>query len=108
MKIFSGIFRHLLLLTGSVFMLIPFVVMLSTSLKSQADIFSGTFSLLPGEWGATANYLQVFTKLPILDFMLNGVIVTTSIFLIQVIVALPCAYALAKFHFKGQIGRAHV
>ena len=34
--------------------------------------------------------------------MLNGVIVTVSIFLIQVIVALPAAYALAKLRFWGR------
>ena len=33
---------------------------------------------------------------------MNGVIVTLSIFIIQVLVALPCAYALAKLRFYGR------
>ena len=41
------------------------------------------------------NYTQAFTKAPILRYLLNGVIVTVSIFLIQVIVALRISYALA-------------
>lgn len=96
----SSALRHGLLLAGAVFMLTPFVVMLSTSLKSQADIFDG-FKLLPDQLVA-GNYADVFSRLPILDFLLNGLIVTVSIFCIQVAVALPCAYALAKLRFKGR------
>ena len=33
---------------------------------------------------------------------MNGLIVTVSIFLIQVLIALPCSYALAKLRFKGR------
>ncbi len=48
------------------------------------------------------NYVTAFTEAPLLRYLLNGVIVTVSIFLIQVIVALPAAYALAKLRFWGR------
>lgn len=48
------------------------------------------------------NYSKAFTEAPLLRYLLNGVIVTASIFLIQVIVALPAAYALAKLKFWGR------
>ncbi|MEL6209432.1 MAG: carbohydrate ABC transporter permease, partial [Pseudomonadota bacterium] len=48
------------------------------------------------------NYTTAFTEAPLLRYMLNGVIVTVSIFVIQVIVALPAAYALAKLRFWGR------
>lgn len=48
------------------------------------------------------NYTKAFTEAPLLRYLLNGVIVTGSIFLIQVIVALPAAYALAKLKFWGR------
>jgi len=48
------------------------------------------------------NYTMAFTKAPLLRYLLNGVIVTLSIFLIQVTVALPAAYALAKLRFLGR------
>ncbi|QPH53653.1 carbohydrate ABC transporter permease [Pontivivens ytuae] len=48
------------------------------------------------------NYTTAFTEAPLLRYLLNGVIVTVSIFIIQVIVALPCAYALAKLRFWGR------
>ena len=51
---------------------------------------------------AYMNYTQAFTKAPLLRYLLNGVIVTASIFLLQVVVALPAAYALAKLRFVGR------
>ena len=35
------------------------------------------------------NYTAAFREAPLLRYMLNGVLVTVSIFLIQVVVALP-------------------
>jgi len=48
------------------------------------------------------NYTMAFTEAPLLRYLLNGLIVTASIFLIQVVVALPAAYALAKLKFWGR------
>ena len=48
------------------------------------------------------NYSKAFTEAPLMRYLLNGVIVTVSIFLIQVVVALPAAYALAKLKFWGR------
>ncbi|OBQ52128.1 sugar ABC transporter permease [Halodesulfovibrio spirochaetisodalis] len=102
MRHFSYFLRHALLAAGALFMATPFIVMLSTALKSQANIFSGSFSIIPEQWAASGNFGEVFTSLPIIQFMLNGALVTATIFCIQVLVAVPCAYALAKFDFKGR------
>ncbi len=48
------------------------------------------------------NYTAAFKEAPLVRYMLNGVFVTVSIFLIQVIIALPCAYALSKLRFWGR------
>ena len=48
------------------------------------------------------NYSKAFTEAPLVRYLLNGVVVTLSIFLIQSIVALPAAYALAKLKFWGR------
>ena len=48
------------------------------------------------------NYTKAFIEAPLLRYLLNGVIVTASIFFIQVLVALPAAYALAKLKFWGR------
>lgn len=48
------------------------------------------------------NYTKAFIEAPLLRYLMNGVIVTASIFFIQVLVALPAAYALAKLKFWGR------
>ena len=48
------------------------------------------------------NYSKAFTEAPLILYLMNGVIVTVSIFLIQTLVALPAAYALAKLKFWGR------
>ncbi len=96
------VLRHLLLIAGLVIMLAPFVWMVSTSLKPPNEIFSTKLSLLPNTWAAAENYTKAFTKVPLLRYLLNGVIVTGGIFLLQLMVSLPAAYALAKLRFRGR------
>lgn len=48
------------------------------------------------------NYSKAFLEAPLLRYLANGVIVTLSIFFIQILIALPCSYALAKLRFKGR------
>ncbi|MCW5733774.1 MAG: carbohydrate ABC transporter permease [Enhydrobacter sp.] len=98
----ARVLRHLVLMTGTVAMLGPFVVMLMTSFKPKAEIFAPKFHLLPHSWGGTENYITALTQVPLLHFLLNGAIVTAAIFLLQVLVNMPAAYALAKRRFRGR------
>lgn len=98
----AALLRHAVLLAGAVFMLAPFVWMVSTSLKPPNEIFSTDLSLLPRKWFAAENYASAFTKVPLLRYLLNGVIVTAAIFAAQLVVSLPCAYAMAKLRFRGR------
>ena len=114
--------KHSVLILGAVIVLLPFYVMVSYSLKSPSEIAQGTGGIIGtqapflddacvitgGTEAACAvnpaayNYRTAFEKAPLLRYLANGVIVTVSIFLIQVLVALPCAYALAKLRFWGR------
>ena len=94
--------RHLLLAAGAVLMLAPFVLMLSLSLKSPAEIFAADWHLLPQTWHASENYLAAFTKQPLARYLLNGFLVTFAIFTCQMLAAVPCAYALAKLRWRGR------
>ncbi|HEY4251197.1 MAG TPA: carbohydrate ABC transporter permease [Roseomonas sp.] len=96
------VLRHALLLCGAVVMLAPFVLMISLSLKPIGEIFAPEFRLLPVHWAAWQNYSDAFTKVPMLRFLLNGVIVTFCIFAAQAVTALPMAYALAKLRWRGR------
>ena len=48
------------------------------------------------------NFRSALTTAPLLRFLLNGVIVCGGILIVQLLVAIPCAYALAKLQFPGR------
>lgn len=114
--------KHIVLIVGALVVIFPFYLMISFSFKSPSEIqsISGGFfgaqemmtdhrclkagrsevecTMLP----IVYNYRAAFEEAPLLRYLLNGVIVTLSIFAIQVLIALPCAYALAKLKFWGR------
>jgi multiple sugar transport system permease protein len=94
--------RHAVLLAGAVVMLFPFVVMVSTSLKPAGEIFAPVFTLLPERWAIIENYTTAFTRVPLARFIFNGLFVGFMIFFFQALIAVPCAYALAKLRFHGR------
>ncbi len=95
-------FRHVVLLAGAAVMLAPFVWMVLTSFKPPGEIFQPELHLLPAKWHAVENYVAAATRVPLWRFILNGTIVTSAIFVLQVGVNLPIAYALAKLRFRGR------
>lgn len=96
------VIRHAVLLTGAVLVLAPFAWMLATSLKPDNEIFIDDIRWWPQQLWAIENYTAAFTRAPLGRFLLNGVIVTVAIFVLQVLIALPAAYALAKLRFRGR------
>jgi multiple sugar transport system permease protein len=101
-RVLSLALVHGALIVGAVFILLPFVWMLFTSLKPAAEIFDATFRLWPKKMAASENYTFALTHAPLLRFMLNGAIVCGGILVVQLLVAIPCAYALAKIRFAGR------
>ncbi|MBM3598656.1 MAG: carbohydrate ABC transporter permease [Alphaproteobacteria bacterium] len=89
-------------MVGAAVMIAPFVWMVATSLKPQGEILVAELRFLPERWAALHNYTMAFTRVPMLRFLLNGVLVTAAIFALQILVNLPCAYALAKLRFRGR------
>ena len=98
----SLLIAHGILITGAVFILLPFVWMTITSIKSPAEIFAVDFSLWPKRFSGGENYGFALTRAPLLRFALNGLVVCAGILVVQVLVAVPCAYALAKLRFPGR------
>lgn len=94
--------RHLLLLALGALMLLPFVWMLVTSLKPADEIFSNELSWWPQRLALVENYGRALTETPLLRYLGNGLLVVAAIFALQVVVAVPAAYALAKLRFPGR------
>ncbi|MCG8692146.1 MAG: carbohydrate ABC transporter permease [Minwuiales bacterium] len=98
----ASVARHAVLLAGATVILAPFVWMVSTSVKPPDEVFSAELHLIPKNFYGVENYREAFTAIPLVRYMLNGAIVTASIFALQVLIALPAAYALAKLRFLGR------
>lgn len=101
-RVASQVLVHGFLLLGAVFMLLPFVWMLVTSIKPPAEIFSATLSLWPRQFYGVENYRFALTTAPLLRFAANGIFICACILAVQLLVAIPCAYALAKLRFPGR------
>ena len=100
---FAGtIARHVALVITSLLTLAPFVWMLSTAAKPGNEIFSRELHLWPERFAAGENIAAAFAKVPMLTYLANGVVVVALIFALQLALALPCAYALAKLPFRGR------
>lgn len=98
----ATVIRHVLLVASGIFSLAPFIWMLSTALKPANEIFSRNISLLPHHLALWQNLETVFSTVPMLRYLCNGVEVVALIFALQLVIALPCAYALAKIPFRGR------
>ncbi len=98
----SLLFVHGFLLAGAVFMLLPFVWMLVTSIKPPEEIFTAQLRLWPKQFYGLENYRFALTSAPLLRFALNGVFICACILAVQLLVAIPCGYALAKLRFPGR------
>jgi multiple sugar transport system permease protein len=94
--------RHAALILTGTLILIPFLWMVSLSLKPPGEIFRGSFSVFPQHWYAVENYTKALTAAPLPRFMLNGFIVCASILSLQILICAPAAYALAKLNFRGR------
>jgi multiple sugar transport system permease protein len=94
--------RHAILLMTTCVMLAPFVWMLLTAIKPRNEIFSRHLVLWPERLAAVENFTAALTKVPMASYLANGLIVVVMILALQLIVALPCAYALAKIPFRGR------
>lgn len=91
--------RHALLLAVSGLLVLPFVWMISLSLKPPGEIFQARFSFLPEHWYALENYGAALSRAPFLRFLANGAFVCATTLLLQILICAPAGYALAKHRF---------
>ncbi|WP_420969549.1 carbohydrate ABC transporter permease [Bradyrhizobium sp. B120] len=98
----AAVLRHAVLLATGTLVLLPFVWMVSLSIKPPGEIFRASFSFWPTQLYAVENYTKALTETSLLRYMGNGFIVCAMILVSQILVCAPCAYALAKLRFPGR------
>ncbi len=97
----ARVLSHAILLTTAVFMLLPLVWMIMTSVKTEV-----TSTQIPPQWipdpFVPENYLKVFNELPFVRFFLNTVFVAIAITLGQLVMCATAAYVFARLEFPGK------
>ena len=92
---------HVLLSIGAFFMILPFLWMLSTSLKAPGDVFK-----FPPEWIPDpivwSNYAKSWTLKPMDLAYLNSIKISTLTTVGTLFTSSLAAFAFAKLRFRGQ------
>jgi putative chitobiose transport system permease protein len=98
LPLFIGLARSLCVLVA----ILPFLWMLTTSFKSSEEALFST----PPQWLPHAptleHYLKVLQSLPLPQFFLNSLVVTSLATLANVVNALLAGIALSRFQFKAK------
>lgn len=91
---------YILLILITVIMVVPFLWMLSASIKTNNEVFQMTpFQFIPDvpQW---SNYQEIWTKIPLAKFVGNTVYLTIIVTILQMVTSSFAAYAFSKLHFK--------
>jgi multiple sugar transport system permease protein len=89
------------LIIGAVFAAGPVLWMLSSSFKSNTQIFELPPRLVTDTFSFDA-YVAIFTNPETMRFFLNSYIVAGSVTVLTLIVAIQAAYAFSRFEFRGK------
>lgn len=92
---------YFFLIVSALVTLIPFVWMLSSSLKWDKDVFKFPIEWIPKEprW---SNYVEIWKTIPLGKFIFNTTKLTVIVTLLQMLTSSFAAYAFAKLKFKGK------
>ncbi len=100
MELISTSLATLILILGAIVILIPLVWMLSTALKSDAELFTNT-SFIPRDW-AWGNFSKAWNSAPFNVYLRNTVFITVSCVIGALISNSLVAYGFAKINFRGK------
>ena len=92
---------HLLLIAGAAAMMAPFLWMLLTSVKPEAEIFRSPPTILPSRW-LWGNYPKAMAAAPFGRYFLNTTIYALASTLLNLFLCSLAAYAFARLRFRGK------
>lgn len=92
---------YVLLIFLAALTVIPFLWMLSASVKLNKDVFTWPMKWIP-ENPRWSNYIDIWTKVPLLTFIENTVFLTVVVTFLQLLTSSFAAYAFSKLRFKGR------
>lgn len=100
-KKYEIVIKIFVLQLAAIVMILPFVWLVSTALKSPAEVFSENLSLIPESF-RWSNFVAIMDQAPFWLYMGNTIIVCLGILVIQLLLVIPAAYAFARLDFPGK------
>jgi len=97
----QDLFLYTVLILISIFMILPFVWMLSTSFKLPQDIFGYPPKLIP-ENPVLTNYFYIFQEKNLLGVLRNTFVIALASTLLSLFFTSLGGYGFAKFEFPGK------
>ncbi|MGA1837032.1 carbohydrate ABC transporter permease [Herbiconiux sp. 11R-BC] len=91
----------LALIAGALFAGFPILWMLSSSFKSNGEIFEFPPRLLTEDFSFSA-YISILTDPTKVRFFVNSYVVAIAVTLLTLVVAILAAYAFSRFQFRGK------
>jgi multiple sugar transport system permease protein len=85
----------------AVFFLTPYAVMVTSALKSDADLFHSPALYFPSNW-EWANFAKVWSAIPLADYLVASLVIAVAATVIVLCVSLPAAYFVARQRFRGR------
>ncbi|MGB6777565.1 MAG: carbohydrate ABC transporter permease [Planococcus citreus] len=93
--------NFVLLAAGSLMILSPLWWMLSTSLKTMAEVMSFPPTFFPESWN-WSNYIRTWEAAPFTQYTINTLVITTLVVIGNVLSNSFIAYGFAKIPFRGR------
>lgn len=100
-KVIGAVIKYAVLLLFVVIALVPFVWMISSSLKTSTDVFSIPMKWIP-ETFHWENFTIIWDRVPLLAYFKNTAIVAIIVTFMQLLTSSFAAYAFAKMNFRGR------
>ncbi|NLJ74101.1 MAG: carbohydrate ABC transporter permease [Firmicutes bacterium] len=100
-KVVGKLVTHLILMIGLVIMIIPFLWMVTTSLKEIWEVFTPQMQWLP-ETPIWQNYVDAWNYAPFGRYYLNTAFVSISVVVLQLTICSLAAFALSRLEFPGR------
>lgn len=90
---------HIVLMAGAITMILPFIWMISTSLKQLSEVFVFPPTLF-GEKMVWDNYLRISDRFPFDLYFLNSLKITVIVTVTQLITSSMAGFVFARLRFK--------
>lgn len=98
-KKYYKIFIYMALILLAVSIIVPVGWVFLASIKENSEFYGNPWTLPKGFY--FQNFIDAFEKANMGEYFINSIIVTVVALLLLLVIALPAAYVLARYRFKG-------